>query len=178
MWACAQTKNGRLKRPDCARAAAARCCPRCVASRHPCPPPLCPPLPAARRIFARSSWSTPSPDSLARRTTALHIAYCTWRGCASSPRHVQRALPRVRACLVVCVKTRKNSPATEPVPVPCRLPRFSAFSTAHCLRAAGARRGIFRRVRIHWEGSMREGHMLRRRAVSMPIDRPTCARDT
>ena len=173
MWACAQTKNGRLKRPDCARAAAARCCPRCVASRHPCPP-----LPAARRIFARSSWSTPSPDSLARRTTALHIAYCTWRGCASSPRHVQRALPRVRACLVVCVKTRKNSPATEPVPVPCRLSRFSAFSTAHCLRAAGARRGIFRRVRIHWEGSMREGHMLRRRAVSMPIDRPTCARDT
>ena len=131
MWACAQTKNGRLKRPDCARAAAARCCPCCVASRHPCPPPPAPPCPPrAGSLLAAAGRHHHRGLAGPTDHAALPIARYS-ASCASSPRHVQRALPRVRACLVACIKTRHTSPATEPVPVPCRLPLCAAFSTVH-----------------------------------------------
>ena len=172
MWACAQTKNGRLKRPDCARAAAARCCPRCVASRHPCPP-----LPAARRIFARSSWSTPSPDSLTRRTTQHSQSHDT----------APAVLRRLATCSVPCrgcehawsFAQKRGTPRQQPSQCPSRaachcVPRFPRCTA--CARPV--RGGAYSGASESTGRGACEGDMPRRRAVSMPIDRPTCARDT
>ena len=212
----------------------------------PLPPPPCPPLPAARRIFARSSWSTPSPRtrwpdgprSTPNRTIQRQLCFvaspraaCLAAGasmpgrlrknaeklasnrasarpvppatvcrvfhgalpahgrCAegyiqvrknplggehergehaaqASCEHAERSPymcarylttcssrarrslslmaraarydgPKAMACrracqhMIACIKTRHTSPATEPVPVPCRLSLCAAFSTVH-----------------------------------------------
>ena len=157
MWACAQTKDGRLKRPDCARAAAARCCPRCVASRHPCPPPSAPPCPpragsllaAAGRHHHRTRWPE-EPHSTPYRTIQRQRCFVAW--------------PRA-ACLAAGVsmpgrlhknaeKLASNRASARPVPP------ATVFRVFHCALPARGRcaEGHIQVRQNPLGGSMRGGH--------------------
>ena len=64
-------------------------------------------------------------SSRARRSLSLMARAARYDG--------PKAMACRRACqhMIACIKTRHTSPATEPVPVPCRLSLCAAFSTVH-----------------------------------------------
>ena len=111
MLACEQTKSGRLKQPDCARAAAARCCTRCVASQHPCPPPPLPCPPRAVSLLAaagRHHYRTRRPEgphargagarTSARSLTARWLLRsCAAHACPPPCARMNAAIRRLRA---------------------------------------------------------------------------------